>query len=135
LPIYCSHSSTTVAHRIGNIGPANPTVKSISPNNKRYPHFGLSQFKKNKFSYISIIDEVSDYKFGKPLGFTKAHQKFLRRRKEGVALVMGSSLKFWVPVNISARAEVSGFKFGMQIGFANGHHKIIPRGKMGVALG
>jgi len=41
-----SPSSTTVAHRIGNIGSTNPMVKSVSPNNKGFPYFGLSQFLK-----------------------------------------------------------------------------------------
>jgi len=64
----------------------NPTVKSVLPNNKGFPHFGLSQILKNQFSYISVIGEASDYKFGKPLGFTKAHHKIPRRRKVVVAL-------------------------------------------------
>ena len=45
-PICCSRSFRTVAHRIGNIGSANPTVKSVSPNNKGFHNFGLSQLKK-----------------------------------------------------------------------------------------
>jgi len=56
-------------------------VKSVSPNTK-----GLSQFLKTN-SHISVIDEASDFKFGKPLAFTKAHHKNPRRRKVGVALV------------------------------------------------
>ena len=36
---------------------------------------------KNKFAYIFVIDEASDFKFSKPVG--KAHH----RRKVGVALV------------------------------------------------
>ena len=43
-PICCSRSSTTVAHRIGKIGSANPTVKSVSANNKGISQFGLSRF-------------------------------------------------------------------------------------------
>jgi len=61
-------------------------VKSVSPNNKGFRHFGLSQFLKTN-SYIFVIDEASDFKFGKPLGFTKAHHKISRRRKVGVAMV------------------------------------------------
>ena len=32
------------------------------------------------------MDEASDFKFGKPLGFTKAHHKISRKRKVGVAM-------------------------------------------------
>ena len=41
--------------------------------------------------------EASDFKFGKPLGFTKAHHKISRRRNVGVAVGYGSSPKFWSP--------------------------------------
>ena len=78
-------SSTTVAHRIGNIGSANRTVKSVSPTNKGFPHFRLSQFLKTN-SHISVTDEASDLKFGKSLEFIKAHHKIQRRGKLGVAL-------------------------------------------------
>jgi len=40
-----------------------------------------------QFSYISATDEASDFKFGKPLGFTKAHDKIPRKRKVGMDLV------------------------------------------------
>ena len=60
-------------------------VKSVYPQNKGFSHFGLSEFLK-KFPYISVIDEASDFKFGKPLLFTKAHHKIIRRRKLGVAM-------------------------------------------------
>jgi len=47
----------------------NQMVKSVTPNNKGFPHFGLSQFKKtHKFSYISVTDEASVFKIGKTLG-------------------------------------------------------------------
>jgi len=29
---------------------------------------------KNRFPYISVTDEASDFKFGMQLGFAKAHQ-------------------------------------------------------------
>jgi len=67
------------------MGSANPTVTSLSPNSKGFPHFGLSQFLKTN-SHITVIDAASDFKFGKMLGFTKAHHKIPRRRKVGVAL-------------------------------------------------
>jgi len=30
---------------------------------------------KDKFSYIFVIDKISDFKFGMQLGFAKAHHK------------------------------------------------------------
>jgi len=41
---------------------------------------------KNRFLYISVIDEVSDFEFGKLLGFAKAHHKISLEEKVGVAL-------------------------------------------------
>jgi len=49
---------------------------------------------KNKFPYISVIDEASDLKFGTQLGFAMAHHKITSNRKVGVALDHGSSPKF-----------------------------------------
>ena len=45
---------------------------------------------------ISATAEASDFKFGTPLGFAKAHHKIARRKKVGVALGKGSSPKFGV---------------------------------------
>jgi len=47
---------------------------------------------KNKFPYISVIDEASDFKFGKQLRFAKAHHEIPLEEKVGMAL--GSSPKF-----------------------------------------
>jgi len=95
-----------------------------------YPNF------KNKFSYISVTDEASDFKFGKPLGFTKAHHKISRKTKSGRGPGLGELPKILrFPFNISAAAEANDFKFGMLLGFAKGHHKITPRDKVGVAMG
>jgi len=41
---------------------------------------------KNRLSYISVIDETSDFKFGTQLGFAKTHHKTTPRGKMGVAL-------------------------------------------------
>jgi len=41
---------------------------------------------KNKFPYISVTDEASDFKFGMQLGFVKAHHKTTPRGKVGVVL-------------------------------------------------
>jgi len=65
---------------------ANPTVKTVSPNNKGFPHFSFSQFLKTNY-LISVTEETSDFTFGKPLGFTKAHHKIQCRRKGVVDLV------------------------------------------------
>jgi len=62
-------------------------VKSVSPNNKGFPHFRLfTPIFKNKFSYIPVIDKASAFKIAKTLRFTKAHHKIPRRRKVGVAM-------------------------------------------------
>jgi len=41
---------------------------------------------KNRFPYISIIDESSDFKFGMQLGFAKTHHIIPLEEKVGVAL-------------------------------------------------
>jgi len=40
---------------------------------------------KNRFSYISVIDEASDFKFGMQLLFAKAHHEIPLEEKVGVA--------------------------------------------------
>ena len=49
---------------------------------------------KNRFPYISIIDEASDFKFGMQLRFAKARHEIPLAEKLGVALGKGSSPKF-----------------------------------------
>jgi len=41
---------------------------------------------KNRFPYISVIDEASDFKFGVQLGFANAHHQIPVEEKVGVAL-------------------------------------------------
>jgi len=41
---------------------------------------------KNRFPYISLIDEASDVKFDMLLGFAKAHHEISLEEKVGVAL-------------------------------------------------
>ena len=41
---------------------------------------------KNRLSYISVIDEASDFKFGLQLQFAKAHHEIPLEEKVGVAL-------------------------------------------------
>jgi len=40
----------------------------------------------NRFSYISVIDEASDFKCDMQLGFAKAHHQISLEIKVGVAL-------------------------------------------------
>jgi len=40
---------------------------------------------KDRFPYISSIDEASDFKFGMQLGFAKAHHQIPLEEKVGVA--------------------------------------------------
>ena len=41
---------------------------------------------KNRFPYISVTDQASDFKFGMQLRFAKAHQEIPLEEKVGVAL-------------------------------------------------
>jgi len=41
---------------------------------------------KNRFPYISVIDEASDFKFGVRLGFAKSHNQIPPGEKVDVAL-------------------------------------------------
>ena len=41
---------------------------------------------RNRFCYISVIDEASDFKFGLQLGFVKARHEIPLEEKVGVAL-------------------------------------------------
>jgi len=49
---------------------------------------------KNKFPYISIIDEASNFKCGVQLEFAKAHHQIPPEEKVSVAVVLGTSPKF-----------------------------------------
>ena len=90
---------------------------------------------KNQFSYIFVIDEASDFRFGKPLGFTKAHHKISAEEKWAWpwARKLPKILDF--PFNISATAKANDFKFGIQLEFVKAITKSQPKKKMGVALG
>jgi len=83
---------------------------------------------KNKFPYISVIDEASDFKFGMQLRFAKAHHAITPRGKSGHGLGLGELPKILgFPYNIFATARASDFKFGMQLGFGEAHDKITRR--------
>jgi len=50
---------------------------------------------KNKFPYISVIDEASDFKFGTQLGFAKAYHKITHKGKSGRGLGLGELPKIF----------------------------------------
>jgi len=90
---------------------------------------------KNKFRYISVTDEASDFTFGKQLGFANAHHQ-IPPEKSGCGPRLGELPKIWgFTLNISATAGASDFKFCRPLTFAKSHHNITPRGKVGVSLG
>ena len=68
----------------------------------------------NKFLYISITDEASDFKFVTQLGFAKAHHKISSRRESGRGSWIRKLPKILgFPFNISATVEDDDFKFGV----------------------
>jgi len=69
---------------------------------------------KNKFPYISVIDEASNFKFGLRLRFAKARHQ-ISLEKVDVVLGWGAPQNFVFPYNISATAGASNFKFGTQL--------------------
>jgi len=74
---------------------------------------------KNRFPYISVKDEASDFKFGKQLGFAKAHHQ--------IPLGLGELPEIWgFHFDISAMAEASVFNLAHSLVFAKAHYKITP---------
>jgi len=69
----------------------------------RYPYLPLRVAQKanlsfkNRFRYISYIDEASHFKFGMLLGFAKAHHLIPLEEKVGVALGSGRYPKLGSP--------------------------------------
>jgi len=74
---------------------------------------------KNRFPYISVIDEATDFKFGMQLRFAKQDPSCNpTRRKSGCGPGLVELLEIWgFPYNISAMAEAIDFKFGTQLGY------------------
>ena len=71
---------------------------------------------------ISASASASDFKFGKPLGFVKAHHKITLRGKSGHGLGLGELPKnLGFPYNIFATTGASDFKFSMLLGFGKAH--------------
>jgi len=61
---------------------------------------------KNRFPYISVIVEASDFKFGMQLEFAKAHHQ-IPLENNGCGHGLGSSPKFKAFFNITATAEAT----------------------------
>ena len=99
------------------------------------PKGGSKNEFKNKFPYISVIDEANDFKFGMQLVFAKAHHQ-IPPEKSGCGPGLGELPEIWgFPFIISATAEASDFKFGTQLEFFKAHDKIAPSGKTAHGLG
>jgi len=69
---------------------------------------------KNRFPYISVIDEASDFKFGKKLRFVKAHHEIPLEEKVGLGLELSEIWGFPLPRPIikSHPEEEVGMAFG-----------------------
>ena len=79
---------------------------------------------------ISATAGATDFKFGKRLGFAKAHHKITCRRNGGRGPGLGELPNIWgFPFNIYTMAEARDFKFGTQLGFTKSHLKTTPREK------
>jgi len=73
---------------------------------------------------------ASDFKFGKQLGFFKAHHKSTRRRKGGHGPGLGELPKIWgSPFNIYTWLKLA--TSNLVHGFAKADHKTTRRGKVG----
>jgi len=84
---------------------------------------------------ISAKAKDSNFKFGLPLTFVKAHHKITSRIISKCGTVQWEPPIFDAPFNICAMTEASDFKFGLRLGFAQTHHKMPPRKKtVGLAL-
>ena len=93
------------------------------------------------FFNTSATAEVSDYKFGTRLGFSKTHYKITPRClkfKDKLTYsdgrwpwAKGVPKNFGFPYNISATAGASDYKFGAQQGLAKTHHIIARRRNVG----
>ena len=84
---------------------------------------------------ISVIDDASDFKFGKHLGFAKSHHQIPPEKKVGVALAEGSSPKFEGFPSISTQwLKIAVSKLVYSSGLPRLIKKIIPRGKTGHGL-
>jgi len=53
---------------------------------------------KNRFPYISVTDEATDFTFGMQQLYAKAHHQIQLEEEVGVALGYGSSPKYGLPL-------------------------------------
>jgi len=71
--------------------------------------------------------KASDFKFGKQLGFAKAHHKITPREKKWEwPWARGAPKILLFHFNIYTMAKAIDFKFGTQFGFAKAHYKKKP---------
>jgi len=91
---------------------------------------------KNKFPYISVIDEASDFKFGMQLGFVKAHHKITRSRKGVHGPGLAELPKIWgFFFNIyTQRLKLATSNLVHSLGLPRPIIKSHPEEKVGVAL-
>jgi len=90
---------------------------------------------KNRFPYISIIDEASD-KFGMQLGFAKAHHQIPSEEKVAVALRWGSSTKIGAfHLIFLQRLKLATSNLVHSLGLPRPIVKSHPEEEVGVALG
>jgi len=76
--------------------------------------------------------EASDLKFGKQLGFAKAHHKITSIGKSGCGLGLGELPKILeFPIKYLQWLKLANFNIGTLLGFAKAHHKISHQRKSG----
>jgi len=91
---------------------------------------------KNRFSYISVIHETIDFKFGMQLRFAKAHHQIPLKEKVDMALGCGSSPKFGAsPLIFLQWMKLATSNLLHSLGLPSPILKSHPEEKVGVALG
>ena len=108
-------AEVATSNLVNSLGLPRPIIKSHREEKVKVALGYGSSSKFWGFPYnISATAGASDLKFGKLLGFIKAHHKIIRRRrrKGGHGPGLGEVPKFWgFPFNIYRMAETSDFKF------------------------
>ena len=79
---------------------------------------------------IYAMAEASDFKFGRQLGFAKAHHKITPGGKWAWPWDRGAPKIVWFHFNIYTMAKARDFKFGTQLVFAKAQHKTTPSGSV-----
>ena len=89
-----------------------------------------------QISYISIIDEASDFKFGLQLRFAKAHHEIPLEEIVGIAMGEGSSPNFGVsPLLFLQRLKLAISNLIHSLSLPRPIIKLHPEEKVGMALG